>query len=137
MSVEYNVNFNLATDRDRFYAALRRLRGLHRIDIRKFRHRRSDPQNRRYWGCIVAAFAKFIREQGDVLTELESSDMAHEILKLKFLKHTWTDEKTGEMVDYPGSSAALDTAAFAEFSESCEFFLAELFGYVIPEEVKV
>ena len=68
MSVEYNVDFNLATDRDRFYAVLRRLRGLHRIDIRKFRHRRSDPQNRRYWGCIVAAFAKFIREQGDVLT---------------------------------------------------------------------
>ena len=132
MSDEYFVDFDQDKDRNVFAAALRRLRGMYRIEVTKYRPRRTDQQNRRYWPAIVAPFADWLREQGNEFTNLQ----AHELLKYRFLRKTFVDTKTGEALDYTRSTTELDTAEFKHFMDAAENWLAEFCGIIVPEEVK-
>ena len=131
MSAEYFVNFDEAHACNVFIIALRRLRGKYRIKITKYRLKRSDKQNKRYWAAIVAQFADWLREQGNEFTNLQ----AHELLKYRFLRKTFVDTKTGEALDYTRSTTELDTAEFNQFMDAAENWLAEFCGIIVPEEV--
>lgn len=125
---EYFIDFDDRKDRDCLYMALKRLRGIHRIDIRKYRARRTDPQNRRYWGFVIRAFSAFLAEQGEHFTDLE----VHELLKNKFLRKTWVDTKTGEALDYARSTTELDVKEFTDYVEDVENWMAD-FGIIVEE----
>ena len=129
MSITCITDFDVEDDRATLWRTLKRLRGRHRVEIARYRKRRSDQQNRRYWGAIIRAFGDFLRENGESITDLQ----AHELMKHKFLRRTWVDTKTGEAHDYTRSTAELNTAEFTEYMDDCENWLAE-FGIIIEED---
>lgn len=113
-------------------AVLNRLRGLsgkHRVEVTKYRPRRSDRQNRYYWPCFVSPFGEYMRDQGEHVTDLE----CHEILKSMFLRKTVTNWQTGEAFDYTQSTTDLNTSDFNAYLDACAEWLASTFGIVIPE----
>jgi hypothetical protein len=104
------------------FTYMRSLHGAHRIEVKKYRPRRSDRANRFYWVAIVWPFAEWLSETyGEKVTE----DDAHYLLKKTFLTRKMKSEKTGRTVELVGSSAALDTEAFGEYVEKCIRLLAE------------
>ena len=129
MAEEYFIDFNDAKDCTFLYnSVLRKKRGVHRINLCKYRARRTDPQNRRYWGFVIKSFGEFLREQGDEFTDLE----VHELLKNRYLRKTWVDPKNGERMDYARSTTELDVQEFNEYMEKVENFMAKL-GIILPD----
>lgn len=123
------VDFNDERDRQRLWRVLKRLRGKQRVEIAQYRARRSDRQNRWYWPAFVKPLADFMREQGESVSEAD----AHEILKMRFLRRGIVDEKTGEVIEYVGSTTTLTTTEFNEYLDKCAAWLADMFGFIFPE----
>lgn len=107
---------------------LRDMRGRWRFDVVRYRPRRSDRQNRYYHPCIVSPFGELLREAGNDYT----NEDAHELLKHKFLRGEWINEKTGEVCTYTRSTTKLDTAEFNDYLDRCAAWLAEL-GVEVPD----
>ncbi len=109
---------------------IRELDGLYRIDIKKWRPRRSDRQNRFYWPAVVQAFHIWLLNEGHSIT----IDEAHEMLKYKFLSTELADTVTGEIIgSRVRSTTSLQSDEFADYLENCIRFLAEFCGIaVIP-----
>ena len=115
--------------RERIQRRLGELRGKYRIEVTKYRKRRSDRQNRFYWPCVVAPFGEFLREQGEDTTDLE----AHEMLKSKFLRKTMIHKTTGEALDYTRSTTELTTTEFNEYVERCAAWLVGMFDVHVQD----
>ena len=120
------IDFGNEAERHLLYKKLRQLRGVHRVEICKWRPRRSDAQNRFMWPCIVKPLGDFLREQGEQVTD----DHCHEMLKHKFLRCEYTDSKTGEVITYTKSTTELNTDEFSIYAEQCMQWLAEVFGII-------
>lgn len=126
---EFLVDFTSDLSKRRLWGFLRRLTGEWRFTVCRYRKRRSDRQNRYYWPVFVGSFARFLRDQGENVTDLE----AHEMLKHRHLKTTKVCKSTGEAFDYVRSTTELTTAEFNEYLDRCAVFLAEYCGIVLPD----
>jgi hypothetical protein len=122
------VNMSDSREAAQFLNELRRLKGPHRFDWRRFRPRRSDRQNAYFHPCFCQPFADFLTDQGQPTTMLE----AKELLKYKFLRRTKADPLTGEMIEYVGRTRDLDVAEFNELLDQCDAWLSG-FGIRIPD----
>lgn len=106
--------------RKQFDAYLKRFEGHEvELEVRKRRSKRSDRQNRYWWGVVVATLAQHCGY---------SPDEMHEALKHKFLSQ---DDLQRGLVRI-GSTAKLDTAAFAELVDRVVLWAAEDLGVIIP-----
>jgi hypothetical protein len=104
------------------------------VTVRRKRKRRSDPQNRYYWGCIIRDITASIRE-ADPETGW-SNEMVHEVLKSKFLPlvREWrqvVNEDTGEVVSEPPSTTKLTTTEQEVYHDHCRKWASEFFGIEI------
>lgn len=108
------------------------LRGEWRIELVKYRPRRSDRQNRFYWPAIVAPLAQRMAEDDyDVTTP----EQAHEILKARFLTVPVVNKTTGEILgNRVRSTTELTTEEFADYVDRCAAFMADYFGIVVITE---
>ena len=122
------VDFNIAQERSMLWSQMRSLRGKHRISVKQYREKRTDRQNRFYWPCFVVPFGRFLREQGELITD----DDAHEMLKLKFLRIVVQDAKAGDL-ECTRSTTALTKEEFNDYLDRCSQWLNEMFGIVTPE----
>jgi hypothetical protein len=104
-------------------------KGAIRIEIMEHRPRRTDRQNRYYWPCFVQPFAEFLNEQGEQIDD----EAAHELIKAKFLRKSIINKKTGEIMEYVGSTTKLNTREFNEFLDQVAYWLADMFGIIVPE----
>ena len=107
---------------------LRSLRGKHRVEVVRYRPRRTDRQNAAYWPCIVIPLSEWMTQE---YGERFDPDDAHDLLKRTFLTRKVTHPKTGKVMSIVGSSAALDTAQFTEYLEKCCRLLAEYCGITV------
>ncbi len=124
------INFDDQHERNRFIEAAHKMRGKKRVAIVNYRPRRSDMQNMYYWPCIIVPFKNWLKEQGH---ESVTEDVAHEMLKTKFLKKELIDEKTGEVVgEYVQSTATMDFVDFWDYVEQCVRFLGEFCDIYVP-----
>jgi hypothetical protein len=128
VAVDIIIDFSNESERKLLYNELRKARGKNRITISKYRRRRSDRQNRFYWPCAVVPFAEFLREQGEPIT----NEMAHEMLKMKFLPVVVQDAKAGDL-RCTRSTTELDTQEFNAYLDHVSKFLHDFFGIVTPE----
>jgi hypothetical protein len=111
-------------------AHLAGLQGEWRIELCRYRARRTDAQNRFYHPCLCKPLADFLTEQGQPTTMEE----AHEILKHKFLRVSVVHPETGEFIgERTRSTTTLDVAEFSEYIEQCMAWLADTFGIVCPD----
>ena len=128
MATDLVVDFDNEAERNLLWSKLRSLRGKHRITVKQYRRKRSDRQNRFYWPAFVHPFGQFLRDQGELIDD----DMAHEMLKLKFLGIVVQDAKAGKL-ECARSTTTLTTAEFNEYLDRCSHFLNTMFGIVTPE----
>lgn len=99
------------------------------ITIQKKRKRRSNPQNRYYWGVIVPIWRNLLlNEWGEVHT----SESTHEFLKMNFGYNERVDETTGEIFRSPRSTTENSTVEMEEYHELLRQKAMEMFGAVIP-----
>lgn len=112
-------------------AYVRQLQGSYRVTIVRERKRRSDLQNRYYWGVVVNLFAEWLRENGHEVDE--ENEKAHRMLAGRFLKFDELDLKTGEVIgDYIKSTSDLSTTEFIAYIEQCAQWMAEFCEVVVP-----
>ncbi len=93
--------------------------------LRKRRSKRSDSQNRWYWGVCVEILANHCGYD---------SDEMHEALKIKFLSNHQEDEKGLMRV---GSTARLTTDEFIAYTNRVVRWAAESLSVYIPDPSQV
>lgn len=93
------------------------------------RARRSDPQNRYYWGVVIKEISIRLRDLGHEW--LEDNDV-HDMMKLKFNTEQMVSEH-GEVLDLPKSTAGLTTTQFIEYTERVKKWAAEFLDIYIPD----
>lgn len=93
---------------------------LQQVDLVKLR---SIPQNRAYFGLVVATIAE---DRG------YTKDAMHKALAGKFLGFDMIDVGGGEYVAIPKSTKELTVIEFKEYQETIRLWAIDE-GYVIPE----
>ena len=95
--------------------------------IKPYKSRRSDNQNRYYWGVVI----KILAEELGYL-----SDEMHEILKYKFLAQK--DVVLGdETLTIPDSSANLNTTEFEKYLAEIRMWASRDLDILIPQPNEV
>lgn len=116
---------------DSFKSALRALsrKGGHVVlTVTEFRDKRSNPQNRYYWKCVVDVIHRALKESGWEITK----EGTHELLRFRFLKEDRPIGEDGEFVTTVRSTTELDRQEFGDYIEACVRFAAEYLNVVIP-----
>ncbi|TDO77636.1 hypothetical protein EV143_104403 [Flavobacterium chryseum] len=108
------------------------------VTIERHYNKRSNKQNRYYWGVIVEHWKNILREEwGDIYLE---SDV-HEFLKTNLSFEEVIDESTGEVainpithetIRKPKSTTKNSTFGQEEYHEACRQLAWEMFQYQIP-----
>lgn len=101
------------------------------ITIEKASKKRSNQQNRYYWGVVVPLMKKGLNDLGHELTE----DDIHEYIKSKFNPQAITLEDTGEYFSFGRSTTELNTSEFMDMLASIQQFAAEILNVIIPDPV--
>jgi hypothetical protein len=99
------------------------------IVLKKARSKRSDLQNRYYWGCVVEIVRQALKELGHRLDK----DEVHYFLREKFNYKELVNESTGESLKLPSSTTTLTKTEFAEYIERIAQWSAEFLNVAIPE----
>lgn len=91
-------------------------------------NKRSNPQNRYYWGLVVPLIQQGIKDLGTEITKEE----CHEFLKARFNSEELVNTETAECVNIPRSTAALNKEQFSEYIGKIQQFAAEFLSIEIP-----
>jgi hypothetical protein len=92
-------------------------------------NKRSNPQNRYYWGLVIPMIHNGIKEMGTELTFLET----HEFLKARFNISDLVNEDTGETISLPLSTTRLNKSEFSDYVAKIQQFAAEFLNIIIPD----
>lgn len=99
------------------------------IIIQRAKVKRSDKQNRYYWGCVI-------KEQQDCFFERwgerYDAEQIHDWNKANIWYEEKTNEETGETFKIPGSSTKVSKAEFEERLEKLRKFFYTSFDWIIP-----
>lgn len=97
------------------------------IKIMRRSAKRSQPQNRYYWGVVVHSIRMGLLNLGHDLNK----DEVHAFLKQKF-NSVRVANKDGWAEDFPGSTATLNKIQFGEYLEKIFQWSAEYLSITIP-----
>lgn len=92
-------------------------------------NKRSNQQNRYYFGLVIPLVKKGIADLGTELTTEET----HEFLKARFNYTELVNEDTAEVLQLPRSTAALSKVEFMEYIERIQVFASQFLNIVIPD----
>jgi len=82
-------------------------RYLMKIDSSK---KRSNNQNRYWWGIVVPMVREGLRDMG--YDDVKTNEDAHEILKHLFLKKKVESSSNGDIIEVTGNTSKLSTVEF-------------------------
>ena len=88
--------------------------------------KRSNPQNRFYWGVIIPQFQHGFEE---LFGHKLSKDETHEALKERSMTLKRVLENSGKILSFNRSTADLDTLEFSEYVQELDEFALEFLGY--------
>jgi hypothetical protein len=111
---------------EKLYAQLKN--GKHILEVSSY-NKRSNPQNRYYWGLVIPLIQKGIEDLGTELTKEET----HELLKARFNFSEIVNEETGECIQIPRSTTTLNKEQFGEYISKIQQFAAEFLNIEIPD----
>ena len=97
------------------------------LKITRRKAKRSDPQNRYYWGVIVHCVRVGLLNLGHDLNK----DEVHAFLKGKF-NAVKVMNNDGFVEEFPGSTATLNKIQFGEYVEKIAQWSAEFLSITIP-----
>jgi hypothetical protein len=117
-------------NRKRFEADLKEVKDCDVEVIVKKRGKRSSPQNRYYWSCVVDEIRRELKKRGTRATAEE----VHEALKLKFNPVRVGDKESGEvLLEIGGTTTAMNKTEFAEYLDRIIEWANTSLEIVIPE----
>lgn len=106
------------------------------VVFKRKRKRRSDPQNRFYWGVVIPEIIQGMIELGNNDLQLGNSshaEMIHEFLKSELLDN---GEEIilagGELKKLPPSTTTTTTTEFMEYLDKVNKWAGEFLGITIP-----
>jgi len=99
------------------------------IIIEKQYKKRSEQENKYYWGGIIPFFRQGYK---DTTGQDIDSETAHNTLKNECNYNELINTKTGEVKKIPKSTAQLTTVEFEEYLQKCREFIYEWFGIDTP-----
>src|SRR5690348_15691762 len=106
-----NIQDGKITNRQNLVKLLWQLKdGRYTVEIAAL-NKRSNPQNRYYWGLVVPLIQQGIKDLGTDLTKEE----CHEFLKARFNSEEIVNTETGECISIPRSTTALTKEQFSEY----------------------
>ena len=100
------------------------------ITIEKRKKKRSNEQNKFYFGCVIPIFQNAISEQWG---ERQSINEVHEFLKQNLHYSEKVNESTREIIRLAKSTTTDSTTDFMAYLEEISKFGKEWFGLDIPE----
>ena len=116
-------------NRNSFMRDLVALEGLEvMLTVEKKKKRRSNAENRYYWGCVIPSIRHAMESKGFLI---QNNETIHELLKVKFLKGEIINLATGEIIETIGSTTRLTTTAFEEYLEQIRAWAAQYLECII------
>lgn len=91
--------------------------------------KRSNPQNRYYFGLVVPLIQKGIKDLGTELTK----DEVHEFLKARFNLSEVVNQETGEAISIPVSTTRLNKEQFGDYIDRIQAFASQFLNIYIPD----
>ena len=118
------------TNRNKIIEAYQSFEGK-RIEVtfQRAKKKRSNPQNRYYWGVIVPFFQQGIKE---CFGELWSAEKTHEHLKLNFNFEEKVNVKTSEVTKLYKSTSENSTIEMEEYHERIRVWMFDNMDIVVP-----
>jgi hypothetical protein len=110
-------------------AAIRDLKGRHRVTIVKEFKGRTLSQNAYYWSCVVSPWAEWLIDMGHEISD--DNEEAHGMLANRFLERSRHDSDGVIIGTYIESTSKLTTVEFGEYIEQCAQFLAQFCSIVV------
>ena len=98
------------------------------VSVVRQQHARTLPQNKYYWGVVLAEIAGYIGE---------GRDETHELLKAKFLPSRRVELLDAQVLEMPPSTKRLTVEQFTEYIESIRRWAAEWLHLSIPDANEV
>lgn len=98
------------------------------ITIEKQKNKRSNEQNRYYWGVVIALTKKAIE---DINGEPIGQTDVHDLLRSRLLYHESLNEKTALKV--PKTTTELSTIEFEKYMDDCRNWAKEYLNIDVPE----
>lgn len=90
--------------------------------------KRSQRQNRFYWGVLIPAFMQAMQQYGEIIID---KDEAHEAIRLKWLSKLVIIK--GQKIRIPKSTTKLDKHEFCRLVEKVEMWCNQC-GIYLPEQ---
>ena len=97
--------------------------------LEKKKSKRSNEQNRYYWGVVVTLVKQGLTDLG-YLVDTEST---HDFIKSEFNYKEIVNEKTGEVKRLPNTTTQLSKTEFSEMIERIKQWSAEWCNIYIPD----
>lgn len=129
-------NFQDENEKTRAFAYLRKLNNtptIKVVEIKAKRKKRSDDQNEWLWGCIYPMLLYALINEGWEYTNVEQ---VHEFFKTRFTSDKVVNKHTGEIIEFPNSTASMDTLTFSTYCEQLRTYALEYLDLEIPDPDK-
>ena len=104
--------------------------GVFMVEVKRKRKLRSDDQNGWLWGCIYPMLLDAMIAEG---WEFTSAEQLHEFFKAQMVADKVINKHTGEIVEFPGSTASMDTVTFSTYCEKLRDYAREYLNIEIPD----
>lgn len=104
--------------------------GWYRIEIKRVRKQRTNDQNGWLWGCIYPLLLDALIDAG---WEFVGVEQVHEFFKSIMAKESVVNRHTGEIVEFPSSTATMDTVTFSAYCEKLRDYAREYLNVEIPD----
>lgn len=104
--------------------------GYYSVEIKKTRKKRSNDQNAWLWGCIYPMLLQGLNEAG---WEFTDEEQVHEFFKRQMTADKVINKHTGEIIEFPKSTASMDTVAFSSYCEKLREYAREYLEIEIPD----
>ena len=109
------------------------LDGIYQVEVRRVRKPRSNDQNGWLWGCIYPMLLDALLDAG---WEFVSVEQVHEFFKAQMTKDSVVNKETGEIVEFPSSTATMETVTFSTYCEKLREYAREYLNVEIPDPDK-
>ena len=99
------------------------------IKLERKGSKRSSPQNRYYWGCVIREIAIRLHDLGH---QWLTDEDVHDMMKLKF-NHEQIVSEHGEVLELPKSTTTLTKLQFAEYVDNIRMWASSFLSIDIPD----
>ena len=104
--------------------------GIYELIVKKVRKPRTIDQNGWLWGCIYPLLLEALLDAG---WEFTSCEQVHEFFKSQMTADKVVNKHTGEIIEFPGSTATMDTVTFSSYCEKLRDYAMEYLNLEIPD----